>query len=411
MRLKELDTQLDALQSQLQCATDNIIELSELPLCKQLREELASSPAKLAGLTRDCVCAALTEIDETLQYILLIKPTLERALTVRQTMWMTQESKTHELEQLLTGASVQLPPLETPLLGRTLTGPAELPQQTSIGELQSRMAKNFDSAKRTIQALHAAREHNAQRLTRIGEELSALEAQARNMCPDEQPWAKELREDCAALTGWLETDPLHVSETLNRKIDPALAHARKLVRELSDEREAVSRQLVRAVELVKKLEALQARATALHAESAAKIQNCATLRAPISPERIAELRAWLATLQQRMPGEWQHVRAALRKWTVELERALALERVAIAANARPLELYAELRERFAALRERARNETQNENLRQLGAAAEKILRARPVQLELGAKLVHAYALAISGAGLSARTNRVAKQRK
>ncbi len=410
MRLKELDTQLDALQSQLQCATDNIIELSELTLCKQLRDELASTPSKLAGLTRDCVCAALTEIDETLQYILLIKPTLERALAVRQTLWMTQETKTHELEQLLTGPSVQLPPVETPLLGRTLTGPAELPQFASIGELQSRMTKNFDSAKRTIQALHAAREHNSRRLTRVEEELHALEAQARDICPGDMAWAKELRETCVALSGWLDADPLHVSETLNRKVDPALAHARRHVRELSDEREAVSRNLVRAAELVKDLKALQARAAALHAESAAKIQNCATLRAPLSAARIAELRTWLDTLQQRMPGEWQPVRAALRKWTVEIERALALERVAIAANARPLELYAELRERFGALRERARSAAQNDNVRQLGGAAEKILRARPVQLELGAKLVHAYALAINGAS-PGRTNRVAKQKR
>ena len=407
MRLKEFDTQLATLQSQLQFATGNIIELSELPLCKQLRAALDADPPQLAGLTRDCVCAALTEIDQTLQAILLLKPTLERAVTVRQSLWMTQETKTHELEQLLSGPSVQLPPVESPLLGRSLTGPAELPRYTSIGELQSRMAKNFESAQRTIRALQAALESNPRRLTRATEDITALETLARDLGLDEVETCKELREKSAALQVWVDSDPLHVCESLNRDLEPALQDARKQLRDLNEERERVTHALAHCQTLLQELTSLQARAAELHAESSKAIQHCTGLRAPVSNERIAALREWLNTLQQHLPRDWQNVRGALRKWNVDVERALALERVAIAANSRPVELYLELCDRFKTLRAKSRAIAANDTLRKIDRAAEQTLKTRPIQLELGAKLVHAYEKALGGV----RSAQPARQRK
>jgi hypothetical protein len=388
--------ELGAWQDRLAVISRNLGEINELPALLRIKARLRATPDLYAGETASRIGDALAALDELWKDYLLLNALIDQAETLRKRAGLFHHHDA-EIEQLLHGRSIVLPPAHVPLADRGLLTTSQRADKATPEELLAAMEAIFKIAKDTILALDAAEVRLRPKIEALAGEARTLAARANDLgAGSDDIVATAARLD--GLGAGLVADPLGAE----RQIDEAgavLADWRTRIEAEERARDALRAGVVAARKSLGELQDLSRQARAAHGASVAKVAMSG-LPPPTDVSVIAQFGTWLDALDAttRTPG-WRTAQAGLDKWTASCLAHQVEERRIVAANTAPLAARDELRGRLKALRAKAMARSAR-GLRidpattRWADEAEDTLYRQPADLAKAAHLLAAYEAAI-----------------
>lgn len=402
MTLQEIDDALTAWNSRLGAAAQNLMDLQAEPTYQQLTGSGGLPKTPITGVTAARVEPALGAMVTVFQHFGLLNETIDRAGALRRNRpnLFGGDQKLGEIEELLRGRSIHLPPVEVPLEQRTLLGGVQNVQCISPDDLLDTMVKAFQAAKDAVVAVDAAWTNLGLTLDRTGARIGSLRKRAAALgCvpPAELEAAERALQEMRAQ---VQADPLGASAGLDARIQPVLGRVEAALEAKERLRQQVVSGLSAARQQLDELVTLHGDSVAACAEVRLKIAGCGALPAPQADEKVEGLREWLERLEKKCgEGTWDPLTIGLRNWNSAAEDCVSKERAALAANRAPVESRNELRGRLDALQAKARSYgvAEDDRLVELARQAESLLYTQPTPLDRAAAAVTSYERLLNGA--------------
>ena len=396
MTLAEVDATLARFGAAIDVMTANLLDLEADPTNKLL------DPVALAGTTATQVAAARQTLASLWDHFAAFKEVVARARTLRGDGPRVPPARLAELEALLHGPSVALPPIDVPLAQRGLYTPGQTTAATTPDQLLTDMAQAFELAKRVVVTVDGIWRAVLPRLETLGQVLATARRQAAELGEADPVLARagELFDRVAAVA---TADPLAVPVDELDRMGAALAAARERLQRLADDRDSLGRDLEEADATVGRIVSLiDDGAAALH-QARIRIVAPDGLLAPLEPTCVSEpergLRPWLDRLRRMAAaGQWRDASRGLERWrqlAAQTEEAAA--RV-VTANQAPVASRDELRGRldaFAAKAERL-GLTEDPEITARREQARAALWTAPTDLVEAAALVARFGATLAG---------------
>jgi hypothetical protein len=343
--LDEIDQTLSGLRQSAEMMAANLFELDNDPNRKLLDQ------GPLSGLTAVRWEEANEALARLWQWFTWYKETLDRAVQLRGTKGRLDAQRLAELEQLLTGPSIELSREQVPLAQRGLFGAAETTVHCTLQDLLARMSETFDRAKAVVGATGEAWSRLLPRLQAARSELVAADELASGLGERHVPELDQVRSRLADLTVALAGDPLSVDPDAIASVSTTLAAIHRDLDELARLRDTVVAHLEQARLLLADLEEAVEAAADSRAETALKIASPQMPNAPLLDPSFGRSLDRVTALAAR--SEWRAARRQLTEWTGAAKALLAnAERIREACRA-PIEQRDELRGRLDAYRAKA----------------------------------------------------------
>ena len=242
--------------------------------------------------------------------------------------WFLPSQKTlDEIEQLLRGPSIELPPAR-----RGLAAPTA--RSLSPGELLEDMARSFRLAREAVLAVDAAWDRLLPVLANFEGEAAAIQGLADAPMEPAPAELAEARRKILSLREAVEHDPL-AAEARGEEIAPLLKAARARLDDLARDRDRAGAMVAEARQLLDSLEEAHRRARQAHADREAKVQADApaVFPRPLDDGQVAALGPWLEKLDATVrEGKWKPALVGLAKWTTIVRQYLADEEATREAN-------------------------------------------------------------------------------
>ena len=369
----------------------NLIDLHGLPTYQQLTGASGFPKVELTGMTAARVTPALEAMSELYQHFDLLLKTVDRATELRkQVRRFLGSEQINEIEQILTGPSIDLPSVQTPLVQRGLLTASETAKAIAPEKLLALMNNAFQTAKDAVIAVDEA----WLRLPTLADaeaETISLQQLANSLGIGNLSELSAARQQIASLRASLESDPLGVSADLDREINPLILRVKTTLQQVVKQQTQLQEELASAQKLLKKLVELHACASTVYAESTLKVVE-SSLQTP-STQEIDALKAWLRRLDAKFAEGLLHpVRIGLENWTAKVKEYTVAVEGAYVANKTLLETRAELRGRLEALKAKALAQglVEDATLTELAEQAKQLLYTRPTPLEKAAELTSQY---------------------
>lgn len=343
---------------------------------------------------------ALEAMNELFQHFDLLIQTINQAFELRKQLpvFWSSEQKIREIEQILTGASIQLAVVQIPLAQRGLLTAAKTANAIAPIELLAAMTSVFEVAKNAVLAVDEAWLHLETTLANAEAEIQSLQRLANSLGQGSFSELSAARQKIIALRVKIESDPLGVSTNFDSEVKPLISRVKAALEESIRQENEIREKFAIARHLLSQLTELHHQAETAFLESREKIADSSTLQTPIEQEQIDALSQWLTRLETKFGENFLNpIRIGLENWTAKVKVYIAAEERAYAANKAPLELRAELRGRLDALQAKAlaRGMAEDATLSQLAADAKRLLYIRPTPLEKAAELVTQYEKALN----------------
>lgn len=317
MTPRELHDCVKAWNQRLAVVAQNLTELQEHPSFTLVRDS-----------------AAITAMQALFQHFGLLEGTIREAegrLATLPMLGLRRQQELQEVQRLLTGRSVVLPPIEVPLAQRGLLSQLEQEQRLTPAAVLNLMTGAFERARDAVMTADRAWQVQA--------------AQAREVREAEQRREQELQD--------------------------GLREASVLVKTIRDVR-------------IQRLK--------FQAECEGRIVDW-KFTDGVPETSLETLADWQQRLQQKYDaGLRDPLRIGLRRWRAEADAALQAEQQSYGAYRTALALRQELRGRLDALRAkaRARGCAEEPSLLQRGQQADTLLHSRPTPLRQAQQLVAQY---------------------
>ena len=395
LNLAQIDRLLNDWKSKVDAASQNLLDLDDLPVYQRVTGT-SNPPTSLSGITQQRISAALTAIDSLFDDLQLLTNLLDRAKQLRQqlpSLFISEESL-QEIYQLLTGNSIQLPNLHTPLAQRDLLSPTQQLQAISPAELLARMMCAFTIARDTFVAVNTAWSELESKLITNHQALIDLKQLAQKL---QVPIPRSL---IAAQTNFtnlqiqIDRDPLAVNQRFDRELIPLINNTRHELETLSQQYQQLQPKLIAARQQLAQLQQLERESIAAYTESQAKFShNSLSLIMPLAPEELTAMAQWLERLMAKFEaGTIAPVDVGLTNWTNKIQTYTTAARAALVANRLPLDTRQELRGRLDALSAKAlaKGKVEDAILADLAIRARQVLYTSPTALDLAMNLVESY---------------------
>ncbi|WP_193197382.1 hypothetical protein [Nostoc sp. MG11] len=400
----EIDQLLADWKNKVKIASQNLLELQELPTYQRLCGSPGFPGAHLTGITAARVAPALESVNKLFQYFDLLVQTVDQATKLRQKLprFLPREQKIgflmvgqeiDEIKQLLTGASIELPAVQTPLAQRGLLTGAQKVNAITPALLVEVMTDAFSVARDTLLAVEAAWTDLDLMLTNAETQIRSLQQLAESLGQNSLNELVRSREAIASLRDRIEQDPLGVSGDIEQQLKPLLAQVKVALEQEAKQQAQIRDKFAIAHDLLKQLEELNSKSIAAFAESQEKVVDHSMLATPLTQVQIDALSQWLTRLETKLAeGLMNPVMVGLENWTIKTREYIALEKQTYTANSAPLETRRELRGRLDALKAKAlaRGLIEDPHLAQLAEEAKQLLYTRPTALDKAAELVSRY---------------------
>jgi hypothetical protein len=393
LTLDEIDAELAHWKQGLSAAAQNLMDLNSLPTYQRLAGSNGVEKATLEGVTAERVYPALAAMGRLFQNFDDLQSTIDRANELRQRVSMFGSDQTlREVEQLLRGKSVKLPPVAIPIEQRTLSTAIENVEWITPGDLMVAMARGFTAARDAVLAVGAAWE-------RLGMALDSSMTELAEYAAESQRWNANfpaLARAEGALEGIrnrVENDPLGASDEFETQVAPVLNQVRAALKKLRTQRDQINAGLGSARGLMNRLSELHAESVACWNDRQSKVASGTEPATPQEDATIAALREWLGRLEEKFQGGMlDPIAVGLEKWNKAANECVFQEGVALQANQAPLKERNELRGRLEALQAKARALGFAEHLELIAIAAQarQLLFSRPTPMEKAAALVIDY---------------------
>lgn len=399
MTLEQIDNALDEWRTKLRLATDNLLALDDTLTYKRLEGKDGLPQTRLSGRTQIQVTPALAAMRDMFEQVNRLSDLIDRATEQRKALprFFPSDAALRAIEQLLTGPSIKLPSLQTPLAQRSLVSAAETAQAITPSRLWELMAQAFELARTAITAVDSAWSQLEPLLGDCETQAMALQRLAETLGEANAPDLIALNDKLAGLRTRVESDPLGVTADFDSEVRPLLARVSARLKESARARDRIQGDLAQARTLLGQLNVLHQQCLDALDECRRQIADATGLQAGLNPDWLVELAHWLDTLDEALrQGRWKASRIGLDRWLQTLGQYADAERAACQANNAPIELRAELRGRLSALKAKAqaRGMGQDAALIALAGQAETLLRQCPTPTLRAAQLVQDYEMRI-----------------
>lgn len=393
--LEQIDQLLADWRRKVDIVGQNLIDLHGLATYQRLCGASGFPKVHLRGVTEARVTPALETMSDLFQHFDLLVTTVNKAVELRKQvpLFLGSEQKIREIEQLLTGPSIQLAVVQIPLAQRGLLSASEAANAIAPSQLLAAMTDAFQVAKDAVLAVDEAWLRLEPTLADAETEIVSLQQLANSLGQGSLFELSAARQKITSLRTSIESDPLGVSANFDGEVKPLIARVRTTLEQLVQQLHQIRENFAIAHTLLKQLLELHRQAETAFAESREKVVDHSTLSTPLTQEQIEALSQWLTRLENKFTeGLLIPVRVGLENWTVKVKEYIAAEERAYTANKAPLELRQELRGRLDALKIKAlaRGLAEDATLTELAQKAKQLLYTRPTPLDQAAELVSLY---------------------
>ncbi len=399
--LEEIDRLLAEWKNLLAIASQNLIDLQELPTYQRLVGGYGYPKVQLTGATATRVTPALEATNELFEHFDLLSETVNKANNLRSSIsrFLVNEQKTNEIKQLLVGESIKLPAMRTPLAQRGLLTGAETSNAITPKQLLDVMNKAFSVARDAVILVGAAWEKFDANLSTINLELVSLQKLATSLNIIDTSELNTIHNAINSLQYRIETDPLGVSADWEQEVRLPLAKVRAELEATAQKLAQVREKIAIAEQGIKHLREIHQQAESAFAERQEKVVEYSISHNPMSGEQIDALCQWLVRLETKLQeGLVNPVMVGLNNLIVKTQEYIELEKKAVKANLVPLDMRRELRGRLDALSAKAlaRGLVEDNTLAGLATHAKQLLYTRPTPLNTAAELVSQYEKCLNG---------------
>ncbi len=395
----EIDQLIADWKNKVNVASQNLLELQELPTYQRMTGGFGFPPAKLTGITAKQVTPALEAMNDLFQHFDLLVQTIDKAIKLRQQLpRFLSTQKTSEIAQLLTGASIELPIVQTPLSQRELLTGANTTKITPA-QLLEVMQNAFSVARDAVLAVDDAWTHLHVMLADAEAQIFSLQNLALSLNQDCQSELIEAASALEFLRPSIEEDPLGTSAVFQEQVQPMLAQVKASLEHYIRQQNQIREKLATANNLLQQLKEIHTKAIAAFAECQDKVLDHSILLPSLSEEQIEALRQWLMRLETKFAGGLVNpIIVGLDNWTIKAREYIASEQQTYAVYNAPLQTRRELRGRLDALQAKAlaRRLIEDPILTELAIHAKQLLYGRPTPLNKAAELVSQYEKRLNG---------------
>ncbi len=396
MTLEDIDRALAAWDSKRALASQNVLDLMDNPMYKQLTGSGGITAAPLTGLTEARCTPALKALSELWGLFARMGQVIDQAHSLRKAVkGLFKSDQLLEIEKLLTGPSVKIA-VKLDFSQRSLLSPAEVSSGLTLDRVMESMVKAYDEGKAIVLEVDQATSSLNQALADSIRQVKLLQQSARELGEGDLP---ELRATDAKVTEFLNliySDPLGVKVGFQQEIEPLLKQTSDRINGLKQLFEQVKRDLAHAHDTMSALTETQKKAAAVFAERALKVylDDAGNLPRPIDESTVTALKEWLDRLDNALAqGKWKPLQMGVANWSIQATERLHSCQMAYAANLAPLTKRQELREFLDILKAKAQSygRSEDEDLAAIEKAARALLYTRPTRLVEADKLVQNYA--------------------
>ncbi len=396
----EIDQLIADWKNKVNVAGQNLLELQELPAYQRLCGSPGFPPAQLTGMTAARVTPALKAMNDLFQHFDLLVQTIDKAIKLRRQLpRFLSTQKIAEIKQLLTGASIALPGVQTPLGQRELLTGAEMANKITPAQLLQVMQNAFFVARDAVVAVDDAWANLDVMLVDAETEIFQMQNLAASLNQDSVSELIRAASALASLRQSIEQDPLGTSAVFQQQVQPMLAKVKATLDQAIKQHNQIGEKLASAHHLLQQLKEIHLKAIAAFAECQDKVLDHSILLPPLPEEQIQALRQWLMKLETKLAeGLVNPIMVGLDNWTIKAREYIASEQQAYAVNNAPLQTRRELRGRLDALQAKAlaRRLVEDPILTELALQAKQLLYTRPTPLNKAAELISQYEKRLNG---------------
>jgi hypothetical protein len=394
LTLAQIDRLLTDWQQKADAANQNLLDLYDLPAYQRL-SGAGNPPNNVTGITQQQASTALTAIDRLFEYLELFNHQIDRAQKLRRelpSLFIT-DRQLQEIEYLLTGISLELPSIQTPLSERDLISNNKQDRLISLAALLERMKVAFVIARDTFVAIEVAWAELESKLIVIQQSLIDLQQLTQKLQINPPPSLIAAQASFTNLQLEIERDPLAVDRTFTQELTPLIDNIRHELTTLAQQHQQLQSDFAIAPQSLQQLRQLNQDSIAVYTESQSKIRHNLPVVSPLPTEELTELERWLERLVAKFAaGIVAPVRVGLTNWNNKMQAYTAVARSALATNRLPLDTRQELRGRLDALTAKAlaKGKAEDPVLTDLATQARQVLYSSPTDLNLAIALVRQY---------------------
>jgi DNA-binding transcriptional MerR regulator len=394
LTLAQIDRLLTDWQQKASAANQNLLDLSDLAAYQRL-SGMGNPPSNVTGITQQKVSTALTAIDRLFEEIELLNLTLDRSQKLRKELpsFFLNDSDLGEIEQLLTGQSIQLSSTQVPLAQRDLLSSNLQVQKISLDGLLDLMITNFTIARNTFISIETAWSELESQLIGTHQSLIELKQLAEKLRVTVPASLIIAETNFTNLQLQLDRDPLGVNYTFTQDLTPLINDTRRELESLHRQRQQLQADFASAPRYLQELRQIDRDSIEAYTASHAKITHILPVLYPLPAEELIELERWLERLVTKFEsGLIPPVRVGLTNWLSKVQSYTISAQSALAANRLPLDTRQELRGRLDALTAKAlaKGKAEDPILADLAIQARQILYNSPTDLNLATNLVKSY---------------------
>ncbi len=390
MTQEQADTLIKDWQRKIAAATENLLALDDTLAMKRIEGRDGFPMQPLFGVTASRVLSALVAMRDLFGHIGTIGDVIDRASRKRQSLnrlWRYAETLL-EIEQLLSGPSIPLPPLKTPLAQRNLLSAAATAQTITPERLLMAMTDAFATARDAVLAVEAAWERWEPILGALQSKERSLREQVDALGLTVPPELETVRRQIDDLQKRVASDPLGITGNVERALSSALSAARTAIEGNRRERETAAERLLAARRLLQELMELEAAAN--HAFAACQEVLDATQTNSAS-SCLPQLKEWLGSLETAAHEKrWRAIEIGLPHFMEAAQAARAQLVQAQKHNEALLDLPSELHGRHTVLRARMQQmKSTDATLERLALQVKSLLDQPRIPVERATKLMEA----------------------
>jgi hypothetical protein len=395
MTFDAVDKLLADWKARLDRASENLVALTQLTPYQRLRGENGWPKLRLTGVTAARVEPAFAQLGDLWTLYGQLHDVVGRAAALRTPLSRLLASKKtlDEIEALLTGPSVRLPTVATPLHLRGLCSEAEIDSALTPEQALRAMTDAFTTARDAVQAVGAAWDRWTVAATDLESEAKVLADRAAALGEPVPPELAAVNCRLAVLRDCIDHDPLAADADL-AALTHALGEIRARLDGLTREREKVRAELTAAHALCSELEQVHQQALRARDERLLKIEtDDAREPALLAEEALAAVTAWWGRLEETVKrGRFQAAHVGLDRWTTAARQYLTQDRAALAADEAAIRERLNLRGLLDALKAKARASGRAEDLglAALAEEAQALLQRRPTPMPRARQLIDEY---------------------
>ena len=377
---------LDHIDRELARLRDAVDRIGETLLDFELEESrILLDTLPLEGTSAATWAAARADIAQLWRWHGLLAAHVERAEELRRKRATPRPGQAAALDELLAGASLELPDERVPMGDRELLGGRRAIRVCRPDELLARMTATFDDATAALVRFTAAWDLTP-RVRAVDESLEeASELSVALGLPPRQ--LEQLGSLRATLEQRLARDPLGVSEGDVAQLEESVRRAHAELAGLAELRASSTVRLTAARTLFEEVVRVEREAQTAHRDLVGRIADAQAVEPPrVSNGLLAQLEVVTELAQA---GEWHRFGDALEGWTSRAASLLDVAHGAAVANRAPLDERNELRGRLHGYRAKAAalGVVEDEDLSRLFGSLERLLYTAPTNLERANELV------------------------